>query len=210
MVGNPILRHHAPPVRHVCIVSEGEDACGRELGREEGLGPRLGRVAGGPCLLAVASQAVDKDDARLGILARCYPGAKMYALDGGVCRVVKRLDARGESLRRRRGRGGWSLWLALLSRRTSCRGFWPPVEESSHSAAERDVRLGPSDRDPLLWWGSKAGVIEDSGARLPPGRDAPAQVGFEAGRSRLPDPGLRPSIQPIWRELYLAAVMWLR
>ena len=64
MVGNPILRHHAPPVRHVCIVSECKDARGREFGWEEGLGPRLGRVAGGPGLLAVASQAVDKDDAR--------------------------------------------------------------------------------------------------------------------------------------------------
>jgi hypothetical protein len=66
VVGNPTLRYHAPPVRHVGIVSECKDARGRELGRKEGLGPWLRRVAGGPCLLAIASQAVDKDDASRG------------------------------------------------------------------------------------------------------------------------------------------------
>jgi hypothetical protein len=54
VVGNPSLRHHAPPVRHVCIVSERKDARCRELGWEEGLGPRLGCIGGGPSLLAVA------------------------------------------------------------------------------------------------------------------------------------------------------------
>jgi hypothetical protein len=63
MVCNPTLRHHASPVRHVCIVSECEDARGRGLGRKEGLGQRLGRVLGGPGLLAVLSQAMNKDDA---------------------------------------------------------------------------------------------------------------------------------------------------
>ncbi len=63
VVGNPTLRHHAPPVGHVCIVSESKDARGREFGREKGLRPRLGRAASGPGLLAVAGQAVDEDDA---------------------------------------------------------------------------------------------------------------------------------------------------
>jgi hypothetical protein len=63
VVPNPTLRYHAPPVRHACIVSECKDACCRELGREEGFRPRLGRIASGPGLLAVASQAVDKDNA---------------------------------------------------------------------------------------------------------------------------------------------------
>ena len=62
VVGNPILRHHTPPVRHICIVPECKDACGREFGREEGFRPRLGRGASGPGLFAVASQAVNKDD----------------------------------------------------------------------------------------------------------------------------------------------------
>ena len=84
-------------------------------------------------------------------------GVRIYALDDGTCRAAKRLDARGESLGRIRGRGGWSLWLALLSRRPTCRGFRPPAEESVHSAAERDVRLGPSDREPLLWVGFESG-----------------------------------------------------
>lgn len=161
MVGNPILRHHALPVRHVCIVSEREDTRGRELGREEGLGPWLRRVAGSPCLLAVASQAVDKDDARLQSSARRHRGAKMYALDNGTCRAAKRLDARGESLRRRRGRGGWSLWLALLSRRTSCRDFQPPAEELSHSTSEGTCGPVRQVVIQLLWWGPKVGVSED-------------------------------------------------
>ena len=63
MVRNPTLRHHILPVRHVCIVSECEDARARKLGWEEGLGPRLGRVPGRPGLLAIAGQAVDEDDA---------------------------------------------------------------------------------------------------------------------------------------------------
>jgi hypothetical protein len=54
MVRNPILRHHASPICHVCIVAEREYARGRELGREENLGPRFGRVAGRLCLLAIA------------------------------------------------------------------------------------------------------------------------------------------------------------
>lgn len=106
VVGNPTLRHHTPPVRHVCIVSERKDARGRELGREEGLGPRLGRVPGGPGLLTVAGQAVDENDAGWEVSARCHPGAKMYALDDGTCRAVKRLDAVGKGLGRRRGCGG--------------------------------------------------------------------------------------------------------
>ena len=106
----------------------------------------------------------------------------MYVLDDGTCRAAKRLDAGGESLLRRRGRGGWSIWLALLSRRTSCRGFRPPVEESSHSAAERNVRPGPSDRDPLLWWGSKVGVGEE----VPPRSRYPCSGGVRSGKIQVP------------------------
>lgn len=67
MATDPVLRHHSSPICHVCIVSEREHARGRELGREKGLGPRLGRVAGRPRLLAVAGQAVDEDDAERGL-----------------------------------------------------------------------------------------------------------------------------------------------
>jgi hypothetical protein len=54
VVRNSTLRHHTSPVRHICIVSEREDPRGRELRREEGLGPWLGRAAGGPCCVAIA------------------------------------------------------------------------------------------------------------------------------------------------------------
>lgn len=63
MVCNPILRHNAAPIRHVCIVPESEDACCWDLGWEEGLGPGLGCAGGHPCLLAVARQAMDEDNA---------------------------------------------------------------------------------------------------------------------------------------------------
>ena len=62
MIRDPTLRNHAFPVSHTRIVSEGEDSCRREPGREEGLGPWLGFVVGGPGLLAVARQAVDEDN----------------------------------------------------------------------------------------------------------------------------------------------------
>jgi hypothetical protein len=69
VVSNPVLRHHSSPVCHICIVSEREQARGRKLGREEGLGPRLGGIVGGPRLLAIAGQAVDEDDADRGLSA---------------------------------------------------------------------------------------------------------------------------------------------
>jgi len=63
MVGNPALRHHAPPVCYIRIVSEREDAGGWELGGEESSGPWLGRAAGSPGRFSMAVQSVDKDDA---------------------------------------------------------------------------------------------------------------------------------------------------
>jgi hypothetical protein len=63
VVPDPTLRHHTAPIRHICVVSEREYAGRRELCRKEGLGPWLGRVAGGPRLFPVAGQTVDEDDA---------------------------------------------------------------------------------------------------------------------------------------------------
>ena len=62
MIRDPTLRNHSFPVRHTGVVSEGEDSCRRDPGWEEGLGPWLGFVVGGPGLLAVARQAVDEDN----------------------------------------------------------------------------------------------------------------------------------------------------
>jgi hypothetical protein len=64
MVENPTLRNHAAPVCHVSIIAECENARRRQLSREEGLGPRLGCVGGRPGPLAVASQAMDENNAR--------------------------------------------------------------------------------------------------------------------------------------------------
>lgn len=95
MVADPVLRHHASPVCYVCIISESKDARGRKLGREEGLGPWLGRVAGGPGPLAIASQAVDEDDAGQGLSGPVFLqlGMEVYVLDGGMRRTVKQFDA---------------------------------------------------------------------------------------------------------------------
>ena len=73
MVRDAILRHHASPVGHVGVVSECEDARSGELGREEGLGPRLGFAVGGPRPLAVAGEAMDEDNAGMGMSAYCNP-----------------------------------------------------------------------------------------------------------------------------------------
>ena len=70
MVCNSTLRYHAPPVRHVCIVSVREDARGRKFAREEGLWPWLGRMDSGPGFLAVAGQTVNKNDTE-GVSASC-------------------------------------------------------------------------------------------------------------------------------------------
>lgn len=70
VVCDPILRHHIPPVGHICIVSEGEYTRGRDLGREEGLRPWFGRVLGCPRLVAIAGQAVYEDDAGREIINR--------------------------------------------------------------------------------------------------------------------------------------------
>ena len=63
VVVNPALRHQTLPICHVRIVSKCKNTCGRDLGGEEGLGLRLGRAVGGPCLLTIAGQAVYEDDA---------------------------------------------------------------------------------------------------------------------------------------------------
>jgi hypothetical protein len=64
VICDPALRHHPLPVRHVCIVSECENACDWELGREEALRPRLGGTIDGPGLFAVTRQAMDEHDTR--------------------------------------------------------------------------------------------------------------------------------------------------
>ena len=62
MISDSILRYHALPVRHVCVIPIRENARGRNFGREKGLWPWLGGVGSCPGLLAVARQAVDEDD----------------------------------------------------------------------------------------------------------------------------------------------------
>lgn len=157
MVSDPALRHHALPVRHVCIISECEDARSRKLGREEGLGPWLGRVGGGPGLLAVARQAVDKDDTgsvsrpeAIGVETN-RQSVEVDALDDGNWGAVEQLDARGEDLpcrrRRRCERGlGWVLLDCGVSR-----WFLPflPPEKSLHSSFYHYLVLDLQTR-PLL------------------------------------------------------------
>jgi hypothetical protein len=62
VVADTILRYHASPVHHVCIVSEGEDARRWQFGWEEVLGPWARSSLGSPGLFAVAGQAVYEDD----------------------------------------------------------------------------------------------------------------------------------------------------
>ena len=69
MIRNPILGHHAPPIRDVCIVSESQDARVGYFGRQQGLGPRSRGCRTLPRLLAVASEAVDENDASDWLLA---------------------------------------------------------------------------------------------------------------------------------------------
>ena len=64
MISNPALRYHTSPVRHVCIVSEGQNTRGRELVWEKGFGPWVGGIRRGPGLLTIAGQAMDEDDAK--------------------------------------------------------------------------------------------------------------------------------------------------
>ena len=54
MVVNPALQYYPLPIYYVRIVPERKNTRGRDLGGEEDLRPRLSRVAGGLCLLAVA------------------------------------------------------------------------------------------------------------------------------------------------------------
>jgi hypothetical protein len=61
VVCDPILRDHASPTGHMCIVSEREYARSWEFGWEEGLGPWFERVWGAPRLLSITSQAVNED-----------------------------------------------------------------------------------------------------------------------------------------------------
>ena len=69
MIRNPTLGHHAPPVRDICIVSESQGARVGYSGRQQGLGPRSRGCGTPPCLLAVAGEAVDENDASDRLLA---------------------------------------------------------------------------------------------------------------------------------------------
>jgi hypothetical protein len=62
MVLNPILRDHASPVHHTCIVSECKNTRVGDSGWEQGLRPRSSGTPCRPCLLAVPSKAVDEYD----------------------------------------------------------------------------------------------------------------------------------------------------
>ena len=79
VVCDPILQHYASPVGYIWIVSEGEYTGGREFGRKERLRPRLGRVLGGPRLVAITGKAVHEDDAEKNTLAGCpFNGSWIY------------------------------------------------------------------------------------------------------------------------------------
>jgi hypothetical protein len=62
MVPNPILRDHASPVHHTCIVSKCKNARVRDSGWEQCLRPRSSGILCRPCLLAVPGKAVDEYD----------------------------------------------------------------------------------------------------------------------------------------------------
>lgn len=72
VVCDPTLRHYTSPVGHICVVSKCKDAGSRKHGWEKGFGPWLGRALGSPRLIAIAGQAVDKDDAEQQTLADIY------------------------------------------------------------------------------------------------------------------------------------------
>jgi hypothetical protein len=106
VISDPILRYDALPVGHRCIVSKCKDAGCRKLGREEGFGPWLERVSGGPCLLAIPGQAVDEDDAGKEpyISYLTVNWQMVHILNDGVFRRVEWLDPGGEGLSRGGGR----------------------------------------------------------------------------------------------------------
>jgi hypothetical protein len=65
MVSNPILRDHASPVCHICIISDCEDASVGNFGRQQSLRPWSGRILCLPRLLAVSGKAVDENNTRI-------------------------------------------------------------------------------------------------------------------------------------------------
>lgn len=62
MVPNSVLRHHASPVSHVCVISKCKYSHTREFGRKKGLRPRSEGAFRSPCLLAVSGEAMDEND----------------------------------------------------------------------------------------------------------------------------------------------------
>ena len=102
VVCNAALRHHASPIGHMGVISKRQDTGSREDGREEGLGPGLGRVSGGPSVFSIPRQAVDEDDAEGGALADTFQRRMVggYPLDSAVrvLGVAKQFDARRENL----------------------------------------------------------------------------------------------------------------
>ena len=68
MVADSVLRDHGPPVRNIRVVSERQDSGPGDLLREECGGPCSLSAWSGPGFVAVASEAVDEDDACEGSL----------------------------------------------------------------------------------------------------------------------------------------------
>ena len=65
VVPDPVLRHRAPPICHVGIVSEGKDSRIWDFGRQQGLGPRINGILRRPCLFTVSGEAMYEHNARL-------------------------------------------------------------------------------------------------------------------------------------------------
>lgn len=63
MVSNAIFRDHPSPVCHIGVVSEGEYASMRNIGRKEGLDPRERCMLRCPCPLSISGETVDENDA---------------------------------------------------------------------------------------------------------------------------------------------------